>query len=196
MRKNYKNLNEETVNGTYVLKKKILLKRAYAHTDKLCLVSWSFSLFENGWGWGLLSCEWLWPKVELSAAAQTQSLGCLYRFISPSLGFLLRVPQLLQPLGVALSHGVHDGNDKVADHDQHHLLKHPRQPVLILKSPRLGWTCFIFFNLIQANSEYQSIQSLTDKTSRLQLKDVPIIKRLLCTACPPEGTDTFYTVIN
>lgn len=32
MRKNYKNLNEETVNGTYVLKKKIIKKSAPTHT--------------------------------------------------------------------------------------------------------------------------------------------------------------------
>lgn len=142
MKKNYKNLNEETVNGTYILKKK---KKARVRTHRQIMPG--FLIVQPLWEWMRvrLSCEWLWPKVELSAAAQTQSLGCLYRFISPSLGFLLRVPQLLQPLGVALSHGVHDGNDKVADHDQHHLLKHPRQPVLILKNPKLGWICFIFF---------------------------------------------------
>lgn len=52
---------------------------------------------------------------------------------SSSLGLLLRVPLLLQPLHVALGHGVDDGNDEVADHEQHHLLKHPRQPVLVLE---------------------------------------------------------------
>lgn len=52
-----------------------------------------------------------------------------------SLGFLLSVPllpTLLSSLGVALSHGVDDGEDKVTDHDQNHLLKDPCQPVLSL----------------------------------------------------------------
>lgn len=60
-----------------------------------------------------------------------------------SLGLLLRVPLLLQPLGVALSHGVDDGNDEVADHDQHHLLKHPGEPVLFLEADSQGGRVFI-----------------------------------------------------
>lgn len=80
-------------------------------------------------GVSLLSCKWL---------RRTQSLGRLPRLVPPSLGLLLRVPLLLQPLGVALGHGVDDGSDKVAHHDQHHLLEHPRQPVLVLETQKSG----------------------------------------------------------
>lgn len=75
-------------------------------------------------------------EAELRAQQQQeQSIGRLSSFcVSSSLGFLLRVPLLLQTLGVALSHGVDDRNDKVADRHQHHLLKHPRQPVVILET--------------------------------------------------------------
>lgn len=61
-----------------------------------------------------------------------KSVGWMLAPQYSSLGLLLRVPLLLLPLGVALSHGVDDGYDKVADHDQHHLFKDPREPVLVL----------------------------------------------------------------
>lgn len=64
---------------------------------------------------------------------EQQQQRCMYHSVPTSLGLLLWVPLLLQPFGVTLSHGVDDGDDEVADHDQHHLLKHPRQPVLILQ---------------------------------------------------------------
>lgn len=69
-----------------------------------------------------------------SSSSNTVTRMLVLLCVSPSLGFLLWVPLLLQALGIALSHGVDDGNDKVADHDQHHLLKHPGQPVLILET--------------------------------------------------------------
>lgn len=56
--------------------------------------------------------------------------------VSSSLALLLRAPVLLQPLGVALSRGVEDGDDEVAHHHQHYLLKHPRQPVVVLEGHR------------------------------------------------------------
>lgn len=131
-RKNYKTWRRGTNSKTAHTSSK-------AHTHRQivpgCFERWAS---ENGWG-GEVCCEWLGLSRGLSAAAaETQSLGCLYRFVSSSLGFLLRVPLLLQALGVALSHGVDDGGDKVADHDQHHLLENPRQPVLILGSQKRG----------------------------------------------------------
>lgn len=76
-----------------------------------------------------------WQAELRAQQQQEQSIGRLSSFcVSSSLGFLFWVPLLLQPLGIALSHGVDDRNDKVADHHQHHLLKHPRQPVVILET--------------------------------------------------------------
>lgn len=70
-------------------------------------------------------------KLRAAAAEKRSHLDAGGVFAPPSLALLFRVPQLLQTLGVALGHGVDDGDDEVAHHDQHHLLKHPRQPVLI-----------------------------------------------------------------
>lgn len=50
----------------------------------------------------------------------------------PSLHLALRVLVLLLALGVALGHRVDNGADKEAYHDDHNLLKEPRQPVLLL----------------------------------------------------------------
>lgn len=50
----------------------------------------------------------------------------------PSLCLALRVLLLLLALGVALGHGVDNGADKEAYHDDHNLLKEPRQPALLL----------------------------------------------------------------
>ena len=58
-------------------------------------------------------------------------LKCL---ISPRPSLRLVLGALLLPLalGVALGHGVDNGADKEAYHDDHNLLKEPRQPVLLL----------------------------------------------------------------
>lgn len=50
----------------------------------------------------------------------------------PSLRLALRILLLPFALGVALSHGVDNGADKEAYHDDHNLLKEPRQPALLL----------------------------------------------------------------
>lgn len=50
----------------------------------------------------------------------------------PSLRLALRVLLLLLALGVTLGHGVDNGADKEAYHDDHNLLKEPRQPALLL----------------------------------------------------------------
>lgn len=50
----------------------------------------------------------------------------------PSLHLALRVLLLMLALGVTLGHGVDDGADKEAYHDDHNLLKEPRQPALLL----------------------------------------------------------------
>lgn len=80
----------------------------------------------------------------VTSSSRKQSLGSFFFFVAlrpfvrpASLGLFLRVPLLLQPLGVTLRRGVDDGDDKVADHDQHQLLKEPRQPVVVL---RTRWT--------------------------------------------------------
>lgn len=50
----------------------------------------------------------------------------------PSLHLALRILLMLLALGVALGHGVDNGADKEAYHDDHNLLKKPRQPALLL----------------------------------------------------------------
>lgn len=50
----------------------------------------------------------------------------------PSLRLALRVLLLLLALGVTLGRGVDNRADKEAYHDDHNLLKEPRQPVLLL----------------------------------------------------------------
>lgn len=50
----------------------------------------------------------------------------------PSLHLALRVFLLLLALGTALSHGVDNGTNKEAYHNDHNLLKNPRQPALLL----------------------------------------------------------------
>ena len=50
----------------------------------------------------------------------------------PSLRLVLWLFLPLPALGVALGHGVDNGADKEAYHDDHNLLKEPRQPVLLL----------------------------------------------------------------
>lgn len=50
----------------------------------------------------------------------------------PSLHLALRVLLLLLALGTALSHGVDNGTNKEAYHNDHNLLKNPRQPALLL----------------------------------------------------------------
>ena len=56
----------------------------------------------------------------------------------PSLHLALRVLLMLLALGVALGHGVDNGADKEAYHDDHNLLKKPRQPALLLPGTTEG----------------------------------------------------------
>lgn len=56
--------------------------------------------------------------------------------MSLSLGFLLGVLPLLLPLGIALCHGIYDGQNEIADHDQHHFLKDPGEPALTLRTKK------------------------------------------------------------
>lgn len=145
-----------TRNSTYILKS--------THTTIVPDFFWGGS-FQPLWEWmrGLLvSRECLGLSGGLpAAAAPTQSVGCLYCFVPSSLGFLLGVSLLLQPLGVALGRGVDDGNDKVADHDQHHLLKHPWQPVLILETQG-GWT--INYHHVSTQQFFQFMSKNLDKS--------------------------------
>lgn len=124
---------EDRNNSTYILNSTCTDFHTHSLAGIKCLFLFSFIFNAFSLSWKMKMVRFvgkLW-----AAAAETQSLGCGRRFAPPSLALLFRVPQLLQSLGVALSHGVDDWDDKVANHDQHHLLKHPRQPVLILKPP-------------------------------------------------------------
>lgn len=82
--------------------------------------------------------------VRAAAAADAVTSWMLVPLGPLSLGLLHQVPLLLEPLGITLSHRVDDGDDKVADHDQHQLLKQPGKPVVILESNSDGG---LFFNI-------------------------------------------------
>lgn len=68
--------------------------------------------------------------VKHSLVSKTGSLRWLTA--SLSLGFLFWVLLLLLPLGIALCHGIYDGQNEIADHDENHFLKDPGEPVLTL----------------------------------------------------------------